>query len=253
MSSENILKQFNKWKKENDQQGRQAFSRFIMLKFLDGINELSDEFVFKGGNLLWHYIKTPRQTIDLDLSTINLNSHIKVKNILDKAAKYHSNIVFNIKEFEELKKKSQIGAAVIIEFKTNTGQKNQFTLDVLYSLPTDISRVKSTTSDSYYQSASIENIVTDKMLASYKFKSGNTRMKDFDDLWRISQSGIKLSYSKLIKLMKLNNIKNELDTEWIQFLEDHWKRHSRGYKDLPRELTKVFGDINNWLFQLKRE
>lgn len=251
--SETLLKQFNNWKKKNAQHGGQVFSRFIMLKYMDAISELSDEFVFKGGNLLWHYIKTPRQTIDLDLCTVSLKSHLEVKKVIDKATKHFSEIIFNIKEFQELNNASHLGAAIIIEFETITGQRNQFSIDIVYSLPTDISKVKSTTSNNEYQSASIENIIADKISAAHKFKAGNTRMKDFDDLWRISKTEMKVSNIKLKDLMSKNSCKFELDFEWTPFLEDHWRRHSKRYKDLPKDLASVFKEVNNWLSLLEKK
>lgn len=65
MTKTKLKSEFDKWKKENNQHGRQAFSRFIMLTFLEGLQTVSDDFVFKGGNLLWHYIDTPRETVYL--------------------------------------------------------------------------------------------------------------------------------------------------------------------------------------------
>ena len=76
MADQSLQKEFNSWKKENNQFGRQAFSRFMILKFLEALQGVSsNEFIFKGGNLLWHYIKTPRATVDLDLVTQTLDSH----------------------------------------------------------------------------------------------------------------------------------------------------------------------------------
>lgn len=81
---------------ENNQFGRQAFSRFIMLTFLDGLQEVSGDFIFKGGNLLWHYVKTPRETIDLDLATLSLNSHQEVRKCIESSFKFHEEIDFKI-------------------------------------------------------------------------------------------------------------------------------------------------------------
>jgi len=55
--------------------GQSAFSRFVMMTFVDRLNVVTDEFVFKGGNLLWVYIRTPRATIDVDLVTKTINDH----------------------------------------------------------------------------------------------------------------------------------------------------------------------------------
>jgi len=253
MSKIKLKSEFDKWKEENEQHGRHAFSRFIMLKFLDELQEISDEFVFKGGNLLWHYIKTPRETVDLDLATINLKSHLEVKYIIEKSFNNHSEIEFRIKEFKEVGGVEELGAGVILEFKTNSGQMNQFSLDIIYALPTDTAKVKSTIDGKHRKSASLENIVCDKLAASYQFKSGNTRMKDFDDLWRISQSDIKVDSRKLKKLLESKDLPLKLNLEWITFLIESWKRHTKSYKDIPRDLSSVFKDINSWLSKLEKK
>ncbi|NDG27665.1 MAG: hypothetical protein EB120_10900, partial [Proteobacteria bacterium] len=48
------------WLSQNQLHGPHAFLRFIMLAFVQRLNEVTNEFVFKGGNLLWLYIRTPR-------------------------------------------------------------------------------------------------------------------------------------------------------------------------------------------------
>ena len=253
MKDKSLSREFDDWKKENKQHGRQAFSRFIMLKFLDAISNLSDEFIFKGGNLLWHYIKTPRQTIDLDLATVKLNSHIQVREVIEKTQSYYPEINFFIKDFVEVNEEPYLGSSIIIGFTTQTGQKNQFNIDIVYSLPTDFAMVKSTISLKYYKSASIENIITDKIKAAYRFKGGNTRMKDFDDLWRISKSKTLIDKLKLSRLMKDKGNVYCLDTQWIEFLQSHWKRHAKSYKDIPGSLEQVFNDINSWLKKLDKK
>lgn len=242
-----LKSEFDHWKRSNNQHGRQAFSRFVMLKFLDELQDMSDDFIFKGGNLLWHYIKTPRETIDLDLSTLKLSSHIEVKNELESSFKRHLEIEFHIKEFKEVNEDHEIGAAITVEYKTVNGQKNQFKVDIVYALPTDISKTTSTLNGKQIKSASIENIISDKLDAAHRFKSGNTRMKDFDDLWRISKSDISINYKKLKDLLDERKIPSALNLDWIKSLEKSWKRHSSSYKDIPKKLTDVFNEVNDWL------
>ena len=104
MDETSLLSQFEKWKKEHDQHGRMAFSRFIMLTFLDGLEKVSDDFIFKGGNLLWHYIQTPRATVDLDLSTITLKSHLEIKQCLEQSFAIHKEIQFSLYDKESFHK-----------------------------------------------------------------------------------------------------------------------------------------------------
>ncbi len=179
------MEEISKVEKKQGQHGKQAFARYMMLKFLDGLENTSDEFVFKGENLLWHYIRTPRETTDLDLSTITLRSHNEVKEQVESSFTKHDEVSFIIKEFTEVDKEDGLGAIIIIGYKTNKGQKNQFQIDIVYALPTDLAKIKSTIADTSYKAASIKNIIADKMDAAFRFGSGNTRIKDFDDLWRI--------------------------------------------------------------------
>lgn len=218
-----------------------------MLTFLDGLQEVSGEFIFKGGNLLWHYIKTPRETIDLDLATLSLNSHLEVKKSIEASLKLHEEIDYKIKEFKEINDGEGVGAAIIISYSTISNQKNQFSIDIVYALPIDVAKIQSSTKGREQLAASIENIICDKLSASHRFKSGNTRMKDFDDLWRISKSEIVINKERLHSLLKARGIHPHLENSWIEFLAEKWKRHAKSYSDIPKELAMVFNDINNWL------
>ena len=101
-------------------------------------------------------------------------------------------------------------------------------------------------------SASIENFIADKVSAAHKFAGGNTRMKDFDDLWRISKSNIKISRNKVNKLFRKREIPFSLEKAWAESLNHAWKGHVKRYKDLTGELSVIFKDINSWLEDFKR-
>lgn len=252
--STDFMKRYRKWAKENDQHGSQAFSRFVMLYFLESLTSSTDEFVFKGGNLLWHYIKTPRKTVDLDLSTITSKNHEVVTQQLEKVnEETNTDITYKIKEFKKISKKGSIGAKIIMEYKTSSGQRNRFGLDIVYAIPSDISQVKSTLSKKEIKSASIENIIADKVSAAQTFKSGNTRMKDFDDLWRILKSDKEINREKIVDLFFNRNIQFELNNDWASSMEESWKIHAQDYQDLPADINHVFDEINSWLKEFEKE
>lgn len=95
---------------------------------------------------------------------------------------------------------------------------------------------------------SIQNIIADKLAACHRFGSGNTRMKDFDDLWRLSSSSIKIKSAKLTKLLKKRNTSALLDKTWIvDSMTTSWKSHQKKYKDLPEDLRDLFVEVNRWL------
>lgn len=59
-----------KWKIETGEHGPRAMTRFVIIQFVEGLQLVApDRYIFKGGNLLWHYIKTPRSTVDVDFAT----------------------------------------------------------------------------------------------------------------------------------------------------------------------------------------
>lgn len=249
-----IMQEYKRWASVNDQHGRHAFARFIMLKYLEAVQSISKDIVFKGGNLLWHYIQTPRHTTDLDLSTLESKSHSEVKKLLEKACHNYENISYQIIEFNEINREIGSGAAVTIQYFTDMGQKNQFELDIMYSLPTDLKKIKSTLKKSKIQSASLENIILDKICAAHNFKSGNTRMKDFDDLWRIMESDSQINITKLIKLFAKKGLNMNLDLNWIDDeMQKKWSSHNRLYKDLPKDLNIAFNEINEWLTLITNE
>jgi len=72
---------------------------------------------------------------------------------------------------------------VTVGYETPQGAKNRFEVDIVYALGTDAQEISSPVhAEIMLRSATIENIISDKLSACHRFKSGNTRMKDFDDL-----------------------------------------------------------------------
>lgn len=229
--------------------GPQAFLRYVMLTYLDSLTRISSDFVFKGGNLLWLYIDTPRATIDLDLATITATSHAAVKESLAQACQHAEGISFFILKFEEVQSEGKLGAAVVIGYKTDQGASNNFGIDVVYQLETDMREIPSPVAENLkIRAASLENILADKLAAAHRFKGGNTRMKDYDDLWRLAQKEVKLDPRLLKRLLVKHNAVPHLDAVWInEPMERGWKDHQRRYKDLPVTLEEVFRDFNSWI------
>ncbi len=65
-----VLAEAKPWAVKRGLFGTQAFLKYVILRFTENLNQVSDELIFRGGNLLWVYIGTPRATIDLDLATL---------------------------------------------------------------------------------------------------------------------------------------------------------------------------------------
>jgi hypothetical protein len=199
--------------------------------------------VFKGGNLLWYYIQTPRATIDLDFATRSPSNHASVQRVLHEACKRDEEVEFEVLEFRELD-----GAAnALIRFRTD-GTDNRFEVDIVYNLETVTQSISSPVrSDQQLTAARIENIIADKFSACARFGAGNTRMKDLDDLWRIAKSEQPIDRAILREIVQDRGIALELESRWINpLMQKAWDSHRKRYKDLPKDLEELFLDINSF-------
>ena len=239
------------WISRNELHGPHAFLRFVMLVFVQRLNFGSDEFIFKGGNLLWLYIKTPRPTVDVDFATRSLTDHDDVKKQLEAlCARHDEAIVFSIRSFQALDKKNSRGAFVTIQYVTQEGQSNSFDLDIVYAIPSSITKIESPIDpDSAIAVVTIENIIADKLSACQQFKGGNTRMKDFDDLWRISRfKNVTIDWEALDIILTSRGVEAILELKWLnELMEKSWKSHLSRNKDLPVGLSKLMMEVNDWL------
>jgi hypothetical protein len=239
------------WISENQLHGPHAFLRFVMLAYVQRLNEVTDEFVFKGGNLLWLYIKTPRATVDVDFVTKSLANHEDVRKKLEEVCqKPDGNIQFSIKAFKPIEQQGGLGAAVTIGYVTSEGQENTFELDIVYAIPSSITNIKSPIeADESICVATMENIISDKISACHRFKSGNTRMKDFDDLWRISMfQPSPVKWALLKEILESRAILPSLNLSWLNpQMEKSWEAHVRRNKGLPTDLSQLMGAVNDWL------
>ena len=255
MHKKTFFQKAKTWLVKNNLFGSLAFNKYVIYTFIEALQSINDNFVFKGGNLLWHYIKTPRDTIDLDLATLSINNHEQVKDILEQACDVFKDIKFKIIKFNEVKKENLLGASVTLAYETDTKQKNQIEIDIVYALNTDIKMIKSPLgNDKEIIVASLENIIVDKLATCYRFGSGNTRMKDFDDLYRIAKFAPKLDHNKMSRLLKRIEIEYKIDENWMDAMfKTRWFEHAKKHKDLPKNIEEVFEIINDWLRNLSKK
>jgi hypothetical protein len=252
MNSENpkFLVRARAWAKEQGIHGPHVFLRYVMFIFVEALNGDPDrEFVLKGGNLLWVLIRTPRSTIDLDLVTRQLKDHTIIKEKLIKICSKQrvDGLAF---ELVSLSQKDDLSSVATIAYTTPEGQGKTFTIDLVYALATEYSELPSpTNSGSFLLAATIENIIADKLAASHQFAGGNTRMKDYDDLWRIAQSQqVKIDWENLRQLCSTRQIPPRIDTNWLNSaVRKFWNSHIKRSPGLPDSLEEAFRDINLWL------
>ena len=249
-ASKTFLGRARSWTKKQGLHGPGAFLRFVMMTFVERLNAESGDFVFKGGNLLWVYIKTPRSTVDLDFSTKQIASHEAVEEALKRVCLTEQDgVTFNLKAFSPVERPDGKGAAVRIGYQTNEGQSNQFEVDIVYALPALTISIPSPISDGVeIVAVTVENIIADKLSAAHRFKSGNTRMKDFDDLWRISKAdSTHIVWQVLSELLKERVIVPGLDLAWISVEMDlAWAAHLAANAGLPASLRTLMNEVNNW-------
>ncbi len=246
--SKNFLARARSWTTKHKLSGPHAFLRFVMMTFVEQLNETSDEFVFKGGNLLWMYIKTPRSTVDLDFVTKTFANHSDVRKALDDACnRAIEGIKYALIDFDPIENR---GASARVSFKTDQGQENTFELDIVYKLLSVTQHIASPIRPEVKISAvTLENIISDKLAAAHQYGSGNSRMKDFDDLWRISvANSSEVSWGILAQILRERTVSPELQKKWINpLMEKSWQSHVSRNKDLPSKLHDVFASINSWL------
>lgn len=248
---------FTKWKKDNNQHGPTAFIRYTMLYFLHCLNKETEDFTFKGGNLLWLYINTPRPTVDLDLSSSEDMEIDELRIHFENANCHAKGVNFKIENIKKGVFGDTVGAKVFLSFESAKGKKNKFHVDVVLGLSTDLHKVELYGQE--ISAASIENIIADKVSACRKHTSGSTRAKDYDDLYRIATQEIEVSYITLKKICDRRNIELFLDPEWLndEALQSVWARFIRvkNYKKngLPLELSEVIGEVNQYLNSLKEQ
>jgi hypothetical protein len=240
-----------KWATDQNIHGIQAFSRYVMFTFVECLAKTNKDFIFKGGNLLWIYVRTPRHTIDLDFVTKMLADLSELRSAIEAAcaAGIEKGINFRVRALKEVKKDPHGGASVTIAYNTDEGANNVFDIDVVYRLPTIFCQIPSPLdTKTKISSATIENILLDKITTMARFKGGNTRMKDIDDVWRIMNSSVVIDWKIISQELERRNSSFEIKMDWVNVeTAASWERHVKRYKDLPKTLEEAFTEIRIWL------
>lgn len=113
----NFKKNFAKWKSETSEHGPRAMTRFVIMQFVEGLQLVApDRYILKGGNLLWHYIKTPRSTVDVDFAT---DEKVENEQVLkDFSSVVADGCIFKVKNHSVIDGIDKFGLAVQMEFST---------------------------------------------------------------------------------------------------------------------------------------
>ena len=192
--------------------------------------------------------------MDLDLITLRADNTDRVKALLESGCRRgkEKGISFRLVSLKEVSQQGEKGASVTMEYKTEDGAANTFDLDIVYVLSTNWKTLPSPIESGVeIRGATLEHIIVDKIATCHRFGGGNTRMKDFDDLWRISKSDQEIDWKKVKEGLTKNGLLPVLKKKWINAeTTAAWERHIKKYKDLPDSLDKLISAVNSWL---KRE
>lgn len=246
----NFKKNFAKWKTETSEHGPRAMTRFVIMQFVEGLQSVApDRYIFKGGNLLWHYIKTPRSTVDVDFAT---DIEFEIDQVLkDFSSVQTDGCAFSVTTHNAVENDEKSGLAVQMKFITEEGSTNPFGIDVVFAVKTHSKRIK--LANTQVTAASLENIIVDKVAACHRFAGGNTRMKDFDDLYRIAKANQKVDAKLIQKIATERDIELSLAPKWInRRMQEAWEEYTQKkvYKDasdLPKDLIQLVDVVNKYL------
>lgn len=249
----NFKKNFAKWKTENSEHGPRAMTRYVIMQFVAGLQAVApDRYIFKGGNLLWHYIKTPRSTVDVDFAT---DIKLEIDQVLQDFTKVQiEDCTFLIKSHNIVSNSEKSGIALQMEFMTEEGSTNPFGIDIVFAVKTHSNRIK--LENTQVTAASLENIIVDKVAACHRFAGGNTRMKDFDDLYRIAISNQKIDPVILLKIAKERSVELSLDSKWLnKQLKEAWveytqKKVYKSASNLPKDIAQLIVITNEYLLHV---
>jgi hypothetical protein len=101
--------------------------------------------------------------------------------------------------------------------------------------------------------ASLENIIVDKVAACHRFAGGNTRMKDFDDLYRIAKANQKVDTELIKKIATERGVELSLNPKWANNqMKEAWAEYTQKkvYKDasdLPKDISQIIDITNEYI------
>lgn len=239
-----------KFKEKYKLDSKTAHLKYFLFVFAQYLNEISKDYIFKGGNIVWYYINTPRHTVDLDAITSNNKTPDIVLKDFEAACKINPALGFRIHKHRVVDKTEEIGLkGMRIWIKYDCEKMNNvFYVDVVMNLKTDFCEKNFPPDDMKLPISTLEEIIHNKLHAIFRFGTGNTRMKDYDDLYRIILAKPAVDKRKLRHFLK--NMPGKLPQKYIRDLSPSWSEHIRNYEDLPENIEMVITTINGFLAEL---
>jgi hypothetical protein len=259
-----LRKEFEKWKKDNQQSGTLAWSRFAMFEFIKSTNQVSSEYILKGGHLLWKRIKIPRGTTDLDYAVRHIGAGVEED--LRQACVANPKFEFVIESFAKRKINFKPGFSVVVSFreKEKANEEKRFTPDgrlIGYSkfsidigLDPDIDAEEMLIDGQSVHVATLVNHFLDKLDSCTRRGSENTRIKDFDDLIHIIDSNEVINPHQLVLLAEQRGINLRISPDvvdpnfreiWRRYYEIEYSGEPQAYASDPSQAIDYINEYLN--------
>lgn len=264
--------------KEQDKTFNEVWKLLLLERFLARLSSsnYNDKLIFKGGLLLSYYINIGRETIDIDLLAKKLEAEMpNIKKVLNDICNINisDGLIFSLVSIENLDHEhmNYPGFRATAHVQCENMKDNiQIDIGVGDSVePTEISwpsfryKDQAIFSDPIsLQVYPVESIFAEKLETVVSRGSANSRMKDFHDLFLLSQPATSANSEKLADSIKntfsTRNTQTQLpihftDDEYKQ-LQSLWSSHLRKigkpFKDslmLPENISDVIKSINEFV------
>jgi len=256
----------------------EIWHNLILERFLARLctSKYKTNFILKGGSLLARYIPIGRETMDLDFLVERLaNTKEFLKNALNHICSIHNEDGF---EFEIIKigklnhpHMDYTGIEVLLLAKLG-GPQSHIQIDLGFGDVVDpidysmdlTSTPKGPLFESKIQVSSYpkEFIFAEKLETVIHRGSGNSRMKDFHDLYSLVslENCLDPSYTDKVVMTVFNHRQTSLkmfplyfDADALKMLQPLWQNYQRELSSnqsviaLPKLLEEVISVINTWL------
>lgn len=260
--------------KEQEIEFQLLLNRFALEQFLARLSQsrVAKKFILKGGSLLSYLIATDRKTKDLDFAIKQLSNHIDdllrvIQSIVD--VRIDDGITWGKLEGSILNHPAMDypGARIICRF--NLGQMRGYVrIDLAFGDFVEATKIvlrkirykgQPLIGDDFSLLAyPPETIFSEKLQIALARGAGNTRMKDYYDLFKLSNTALNPKTLRRSIQATFSNRKMDInhqipfDPSVIERLQTYWSRYRAKEKleDAPENISDIIERLNVLLKQI---
>jgi predicted nucleotidyltransferase component of viral defense system len=265
--------------KEKDVPFNDIWKNLLLERFLSrlSLSQHSDQFIFKGGLLLSFYVDLGRETRDIDFLLTKLKAREgKIQQALVEICNCPSTdgFYFELVKIESTEHLHMFYSGFRVSIRALfRNMKDIINIDI--AVGDTVTPIKESLQLFQYKTVPLfegeislsvyplETIVAEKIETMVKRGATNSRMKDFHDVFLLTQKSL-LDSEKVKEniLTTFKHRKTSLNLP-LQFNKDAqnnmqalWDRHIRGLGDMAKEIklpfdfSKIIATINHWLASL---